>query len=565
MGNKLAQIRANWPKALWKKYVRNENDERAALMEFTVDEDRGWHVVEFFRRFLVHTKGRWAGRPFELADCQINDIVLPMFGWARPDGRRRFTEAHIWVPKKNFKSTMLGGFGIYGLVSDNEAGPEVYAAATDKEQASIVFGYAAQMVRASKKLRRRIKIVPSKKTMYVGNNGWFRALTGESRRNEGWNMSWTIVDEVHTFDESGRWLFETLKYGGIARDNPMMVTISTAGTDDTGFGYEQYEYAKGVSKGTEENPYAFVYIREAERNDDPSDPKVHKKANPMYGITIRPDEMVASWNAVKNRNKDAESWKQKRLNIWAHVADPWLDTEAWKKCVLPFDIDELKACRCCVGLDLGETRDLTAIAVCWVRKDVYYFWVHFFLPGADIVNKERIDRMEYRIHQENGWCTITPTQTIDNAVVRAAIVDIFETHKPEKVCFDRWAAKDLTMRLQDDDGITCEPVPMNSARLNTPSRKFDSLIAERQVREGGNPILKRQISVVTTTGDTKGNLMPSKTRDGRAGGVRHKIDGVMACVLALFGLICTPEKKLSVYERPGHSILAGVTDEEKRD
>lgn len=554
--NRLAQIKSEWRRELWDRYVLNENDERAALLGCKVDEDRGWWVVKFFEKWLVHTKGRWAGKPFKLADCQIYDIVLPLFSWMREGGeRRRFTDADIWVPKKNFKSTMLSGFGLYGLIADEEPGPEVYAAANDREQANIVFGTAADMVEVSPKLKTRLEIVRSKKTIRLGINGVFRALSSDASSNEGFNPSMTIVDELHVFDARGRVLFEALKYGGVLREQSLFIVISTAGADDTGIGFEQYEYSKGVLSGAEENPYHFAYIREADKDDDPGDPKTHRKANPMIGVTIKSSELAEAWQAAKGNPRRQASFCRYRLNMWVGTSDPWLDLGAWVECEEAFDLDELKDEPCTMGVDLAENRDLTAVALCFRREGLVWFWCHFWLPGADIAQKERTDRTPYRALQDQGFCTITDTETTDNALIEERIIELAEAFDLRSISFDRWAAKDLMQRLQDEHGMKVVPIPQTCASMNTPSRAFDSLIAERKLRHAANPILKKQASVVTATSDTKGNIMPSKTKDGRRSGKRTRIDGIVACVLALEGMLTLPKKKRSIYEDGGLLVL----------
>jgi len=236
----------------WDFWVRGVQDERALLEGCRPDPAEAAHVVEFFESFLTHYKAEWAGQPFKLEPWQRDGILMPLFGWKRADGTRRFRHAVIWIAKKNGKSTLASGIALYLLTADGEKGAEVYAAAVDRDQASIVFNEAASMVQSSSDLSRRLRIFRGTKTITFPSMGSrLKALSADVPTKEGLNASGLIIDELHAWKSRDLW--DTLRYAGASRRQPLSVTISTAGFERESIGYQQYQEAKAVRDGNVED------------------------------------------------------------------------------------------------------------------------------------------------------------------------------------------------------------------------------------------------------------------------------------------------------------------------
>ena len=208
------------------EWIQSEADERAVEEGCWFDEQAGLYVVEFFERFLKHTLGQWAGQPFNLLDWQRDDIVMPLFGWKRPDGTRRYRKAYIEVPKKNGKSTLCGGLALYLLIADGEPRAQIYGAAADREQAGIVFGEAANMVQASGQLSRKLDVIRSTKRLIdKRTNSFFHAISADAYTNEGLNAHAIIFDELHA--QKTRDLWDALRYSMASRRQPLLISITT--------------------------------------------------------------------------------------------------------------------------------------------------------------------------------------------------------------------------------------------------------------------------------------------------------------------------------------------------
>lgn len=315
----------------WAKFIRSESDERALLAGYTFNEKRALRCVNFFPAFLRHSKGDFGGKPFELLDWQRDDLVYPLFGWLRPNGTRRYTRSYVEIPKKNGKSTIASGIGLYLLVGDREQGAEVYCAATDKKQANIVQGEAAVMVDASPALAEVLRVHRSSSTInFHATNSFMRALSGEAAGNEGWNAHAIIVDELHKWH--GRKLWDALKWAFAARRQPLLFVITTAGDDPLSVCRQQHDYALGVNDGTIPDLNFFGYVRCAEDDDDWLDPATWRKANPSLGITMDEARFAEDVLEASKTPESQASFKRYRLNVWNAGENSWLKPASWKAC-----------------------------------------------------------------------------------------------------------------------------------------------------------------------------------------------------------------------------------------
>lgn len=539
-------IRKNWTLKLWRKYVKTENDVRAAKLGYAVNEQLGEHVCRFVETYCHFSKGEWAGQRVTLADWQRNDVIMPLYSWVRPDGTRRFRTADIWVSKKNGKTTLGAWLCLYALVADGEQGAEVYSAAMDKKQAAFVFKAAADIVDKSPKLQELLKVTRSTKNISHGTTSWLQALSADVATHEGLDASHRHVDEIHVFDENGRRLLETLRYSGAARRQPLEVHTSTAGEDPSGVGYEEYERSKAVLAGHIVDTSHFVYIREASKDDDPADPKTHRKANPSYAITVKPEDFVEEWEKAQGNPRHVNTFLRYRLGLWVQSSEPWLDMERWVQCGGEIDWTEFEGRPCACGVDLSQNRDMTAAVLCFPpgdtdgtsdESDAYYYKGHCWLPEANIEERSRKDGMPYSDWVKQGCLSLCGGDTIDLAMVSKWIIEAAELYDMQELDYDRYGAEQMMMRLRDEHGINVVPVVQGPLSLNDCTRAFDSQVADLVLRHGDDPIARVQASRVITRSDLNGNIMPAKTDGKRKGSRRFKVDWIVAAILALHGVM----------------------------
>ncbi|MBI1915324.1 MAG: hypothetical protein HYS12_11385 [Planctomycetes bacterium] len=257
---RVAQTPGNARQAGWEEWIRSAADERAVAEGYRFDLAAAERVRTFFRKFLRHSKGQWAGKPFELLDWQWQDVIGPLFGWKRPDGTRRYRRGYIEVPKKNGKSQLFSGLSLYLLIGDSEPGAEIFSAAVDRDQASIVFNEAANMVEASPTLLQRLNVVRStKRIVDHRTRSFYKALSADVPAKEGLNAHAVLIDELHA--QKTRDLWDTLRYAGASRRQPLHLSVTTAGFDRHSICWEQHQYAQGVLHGLIEDLSFFGSLR----------------------------------------------------------------------------------------------------------------------------------------------------------------------------------------------------------------------------------------------------------------------------------------------------------------
>src|SRR6185312_13802936 len=288
---KLLQRLAEAKREGWDEWIQNEADERAVLEGHRFDLASAIRVRTFFTTFLRHSKGQWAHQPFELLDWQWRSVVGPLFGWKRPDGSRRYRRGYIEVPKKNGKSALFSGLSLYLLAGDKEAGAEIYSAAVDRDQASIVFNEAANMVEESPQLASRLQVIRStKRIVFHRTRSFYKALSADVPAKEGLNAHAVLIDELHA--QRTRDLWDTLRYAGASRRQPLHLSVTTAGFDRLSICWEQHQYAEQVLQGMIHDSAFFPLIMAAAPEDDWTDPEVWRAANPSFGITLSEDQFA---------------------------------------------------------------------------------------------------------------------------------------------------------------------------------------------------------------------------------------------------------------------------------
>ena len=334
-----------------------------------------------FIECLCHTKGTWAGKPFELIDWQ-EQIIRDVFGVLKPNGYRQFNTAYIEIPKKQGKSELAAAVALLLTCGDFEERAEVYGCAADRQQASIVFEVAADMVRMCPALNRRVKILAAtKRIIYMPTNSFYQVLSAEAYSKHGFNIHGVVFDELHT--QPNRKLFDVMTKGsGDARMQPLYFLITTAGTDTHSICYETHQKAKDIIAGRKYDTTFYPVIYGADENDDWTDPKVWKKANPSLGITVGLDKVQAACASAKQNPAEENSFRQLRLNQWVKQAVRWMPMDKWEKCKTEIDEDELEGRVCYGGLDLSSTSDITAFVLVFPPTDeddryivLPYFWI----------------------------------------------------------------------------------------------------------------------------------------------------------------------------------------------
>lgn len=526
----------------WLKYVRSEADERAILNGCTFSIERAEHVVKFFSQFLRHSKGEWAGRPFELLDWQRDDLIFPLFGWLRPNGYRRYSKAYVEMPKKNGKSSIAAAIGTYMLCGDGEEGAEVYSTATDRGQAGIVHNEAIRMIDASPELTEALQINRSTFNIaYPETNSFYRALASTASSSEGLNAHAIIADELHVW--YGRALWDSLKYAFRARRQGLLFAITTAGDDTTSVCYEQREYSKAIENGTIEDDRHFGYIRAAEPTDDWTDPKIWAKANPSLGSIIQLADLAADCREAEKTPTAQASFKRYSLNLWQSATTPWLDIHKWQANTVPFSEADIAGRECYGGLDLAIKSDTTALVLIfpyaqkpdgqWQYRLLSYFW----LPQAAADRNKAL--IPYQTWANLKYITLTPGDVCDFSFVRQQVKEITKKFNLKALAYDRMLAQVLAQQLQDEDGVPMVEFGQTIMNFAEPTATFERLVIAGDLQHNGNKVLDWQAGNVNVKSDINNNIRPVKPPDGE----HRKIDGIVAGIMALGLMLSQPQKK----------------------
>ena len=504
-----------------------------------------------FIQCLKHTKGTWAGQPFELIDWQER-IIRDIFGTLKPNGYRQFTTAYIEIPKKQGKSELAAAVALLLCCGDGEERAEVYGCAADRQQASIVFEVAADMVRMCPSLNKRVKILASQKRLiYLPTNSFYQVLSADAYSKHGFNVSGVIFDELHT--QPNRKLFDVMTKGsGDARTQPLYFLITTAGTDTHSICYETHQKAKDILEGRKIDPTFYPVIYGAEESEDWSDPKVWKKANPSLGITVSIDKVKDAFNSAKQNPGEENAFRQLRLNQWVKQSIRWMPMDKWDACAYPVSEEELEGRICYGGLDLSSTTDITAFVLVFPpldEEDKYQVLSYFWIPEENLELRVRRDHVPYDVWERQGFLLTTEGNVVHYGFIEKFIEQLGERFHIREIAFDRWGAVQMVQNLEGM-GFTVVPFGQGFKDMSPPTKELMKLTLEQRIAHGGQPVLRWMMDNIFIKQDPAGNIKPDKEKS------TEKIDGVVATVMALDRAIrCGNESGESVYDGRGILLL----------
>lgn len=417
-----------------------------------VDAQRGARVVRFFERYLTHHKGRWARQPFVLEPWQRRDIIEPLFGTMDRRGRRKYREALIGIPRKNGKSELAAGLALYGLFADGEYGAEVYSVAGSRDQARIVFSTARQMVLASAFLNGMAKIY--RDAIEVPETGSvYRVLSSDAGLAHGYNPHFVVVDELHVHKTPD--LYEAMRSGTAARDQPMLLSITTAGWDRKSLCWKLYQHGK---KGGD----AQFFFRWWELPEDGSlaNSKHLRQANPASWVTI---EFLKSQARAGGLPENVV--RRLHGNQWTLTDDIWIRPALWDRCAgkpsIPVGSDVV------IGVDAAPKKDSTAVVV--VRRDddgKHHWMVRIFQPD-----------------EATGY--------LNFGLLADYIRELAEVFNVRRIAFDPFTVMQLMLDLHDE-GLPVEEFPQNHARMVPASQNLYDLVTDQRLVHNGDEELRHQ-------------------------------------------------------------------------
>jgi phage terminase large subunit-like protein len=541
------------------------------------DDQKAQVAIRFFERMLTHTKGIYARKPFVLLDWQTK-IISDIFGTIRSNGLRQYTTAYVEIPKKNGKTELAAGIALVGLLIDEEPGTEVYFAAASRDQASIGFKVAAQMVRNNPRLNNMCRIIDSTKTITLkaDPNSFMRAISADAGTQDGINPHIAVFDELHRQRNSDLW--DVLKYGMATRAQPLLFAITTAGiTGESPICEQQHGYARAIKEGIFQDPsyYPVIYgldekedwTNEGEpakfeeiKEPDPMDRRKFItrlsqvaaatgwfKANPSLGHHLQLEKIREEFLQAQNNPSQQNSFRRLRLDQWVGQEIRYIPMDHWKQCGEPFNLAQLVGKPCFAGLDLSATQDITALVLAFALDGEIYLVPHFWLPEHELHLRSKRDKVTYDLWAAQGLIHTTPGDQVDYGFIRTVANDLAKLYDIREIGYDRWNATQIIQNLTDD-GITMVPIGQGFASMSAPTKEMLRLIMEHKLRHNDNPILNWMADNFSVKQDSQDNVKPSKP-DRRQ--TSKRIDGIQAAINAVARIIVTPEYKGSVYDTRG--------------
>lgn len=522
---------------------------RFMAKDSTYNKDTADFAVSFIE-CLCHTKGTWAGKPFELIDWQ-EKIIRDIFGILKPDGYRQFNTAYVEIPKKQGKSELAAAVALLLCCADGEERAEVYGCAADRQQAAIVFDVAADMVRMNPALKKRCKILASQKRLiYEPTNSFYQVLSADAYSKHGFNVSGVIFDELHT--QPNRKLYDVMTKGsGDARTQPLYFLITTAGNDEHSICYQVHQKAIDIMKGRKHDPRFYPVIYGADRDEDWSSPEVWKKANPSLGITVKMEKVKDAYNSAKENPAEENTFRQLRLNQWVKQDVRWMPMDKWDACAFPVDPNELRGRDCYGGLDLSSTTDITAFVLVFPPRDDsegYTLLPHFWIPEDNVDLRVRRDHVPYDIWKQQGYLQTTEGNVVHYGFIEHFIDDLGKKYHIREIAFDRWGAVEMVQNLEGM-GFTVVPFGQGFKDMTPPTKELMRLTLEKKIAHDGHPVLRWMMDNIYIRTDPAGNIKPDKAKS------TEKIDGVVATIMGLDRAIRNEDNGDSVYDGRGLLML----------
>lgn len=490
--------------------------------------DKGWHfdkkaamrAINFIER-LKHTKGEWAGQRFRLEPWQ-QFVLWNIFGWKLADGTRRFRYVYIEIARKNGKTALSAGVGLYMLFADGEARPEVYSAATVKDQAKICFADAVEIVKATD-LKNYLS--PFRNSIvYELKGGTFKPLSSDYGTHDGLNPSCGIIDEFHAHRDSG--MFDVIKSAFGARKQPLMFIITTAGFNKAGACYAYRENVIKVLRGVNEDDLLFGIIYTLDNKEEWENPKMWIKSNPNLGVSLSVDYLADQVRDAKNRPEAVRNVMTKNINLWVDAEKTWILDEVWMRCVGTTHKEELKGCACWGGLDLSNVSDITAYVLIFHENDRFQLLPFFWIPEEKMQEKVRKENINYDKWVADRYVTVTSGNVIDYDFVKADILRIVADYDLRPSAYDRWNSSQTIIDLQNE-GMAFNPFGQGYGSMSAPTKEFEKLVLTEKIEHFGNPVLRWMLSSTVTKTDPAGNIKPEKEKSVQ------KIDGIVGSIMAL--------------------------------
>lgn len=501
---------------------------------------RATHAVEFFSHCLKHIEGATAGEPFVLRPWQ-QAIVGNLFGWVNADGARRYRECLLYVPRGNGKTPLGAGIALYMTFADGEVGAQTYMVASAADQAAIAFRHASGFVLGEPALGEVARVYRATGQRAIISRTdpatVMRVIPSEAGTAHGHTPHCVCGDELHAWENYE--LVEALETGFAKRTRrqPLLLYMTTADWVRESPCNTKYEYACKVRDGQLSDPAFLPVIYEAGEKDDWTDPAVWAKANPNLGVTVSVEALARECERARAEPSVEMGFRRLHLNQRTAAAEQWIGG-IWSRCDGPIDVAALAGRACYAGLDLSQTRDLTALCLAFppesepdgearaTPEQCYQLLWWFWLPQEILAHQDRLNMATYRQWADAGHILRVPGDVIDYRAIADTLTELSGRYRIVELAADPYNAEQFVQQLGAVDGLTVKLHPQGFRDMSEPSKFFEQLVARGRLRHGNNPVARWMAGNVTVLRDKQDNIKPVKS------GARGKIDGIIAAIMA---------------------------------
>ena len=517
-------LACQWVKLACKRFLDDINSQ-----DYYFDEKKH-NILTNFSSVLKHYTSAAAGNPFILEPWE-DFIICNIFCLYRVDTRKRkYKTAHISVARKNGKTTLAAELGLFALIADGEPAASVIMAANSREQGHIDFDAASAFARQLDPRKKSLKVLRNE-IVFQKNNASLRVISADASTGDGMNPSLVILDELHEAPDSK--LFDVLRSGQGFREQPLMLSITTAGFRIGGFCNQYEDYCKEILMGQKVDDTLFALLYTLDDGDDWTDESNFIKSNPNLGVTVKKDWLSEQVNQAKNSPTLEVGVKTKNLNVWCSSSTTWIPEQYIRKSLMDVDLTEFKNKNnylVYLGFDLAAISDLTAVSIMFVDPDTeeYFFKTWYYLPKSALDGKYNSEL--YKMWSSKGFLTLTDSETTDYNYIQNQIVYLYETFDVQGVFFDSWNAQMLVNNLTNL-GLPMTAYSQSIGNFNKPTKEMERLVLSDKVRFDNNPITRFCFDNVELKVDLNGNSKPVGDHNAK------KIDGVISMLNALGGYL----------------------------
>ena len=483
-------------------------------------------IERFFAEFLVHSKGRFAGKPFVLLPWQKNDI-RKVYGWYHKSDRkkRRYRQVLTLVPKKQGKTHLIAGLCLYELLLGDQGG-EIIAVANSREQARILFSAASDIVACSPRIRGLLEVhkigIFNPKT-----RSKFIVLSSDASKANGYNPSFVVFDELA--DAKDNEVYNRLMTGMGVRENALMWAISTAGFNKRCFCYELVKKSEDIEKGVLSDPEFCANIYAIKDGEDWKDEEVWKRCLPSLGETTPIEFIRAEFAKAQSLASYVPFFQTYYLNAWLSTDKGWITDERWMECAdETLTIEDFKGESCHAGLDLGVKHDLSALVLCFFRDGKHYLFPYVFCPEDGIKLRAVKDKVyEFQQWAKDGVVIATPGEVQDHDYITKTLLDLNKDYRIEEIACDINRATVLMLQLRDGHGFNVTSFPQGYVGMTSPMKMMEQLVLTKGLVHSGHPALRWCLNNVIIKMAADGRCMCDKGKSG------DRIDAVVASLMAL--------------------------------